>query len=593
MKKRLFFVLFALANILACNRSAVSSDSPVDDAPRYATITAGFANESSKVGLVDEGYGDLQWIRGDELSVFDRNSLITPGGLKFSTETTGPVAEFVSSVEYQLSPDIFALYPFQEDACFAGDDSPLHFSVPTEQQDSVVEASKYFPMILAAASKDVKSLSFHSVTSGIRFSLSRNDVCRVVFKGNSGEILSGAACVSFKNYCPARVSGLADGGAKTVELISDEPLKADTYYYISLIPCAFNHGFTFEFYSASGALLATTGTDSYKNISAGVIGTIKYADKQDSMNRISDGTDISAAGLSNCYLLSAPGSYKFPLYEGNDSNSPVNGAVSAEVLWSGTSAFDFSKDKIVTSVNIGDGYVYFRTPAVQQSGNAVIAVRDEDDVILWSWHLWSAPDYNPEKGVDIINGITLMNRNLGSFAVSGSGVEVPGLMYQWGRKDPFPGYVGAASLPEVFGASECDPSSSLGFSIANPTVFIKSDKGWFDGEKDFWTSGKKSRYDPCPAGWRVPDAGTFSGDYYFNTTLNCVGLREDSSDPYVLFPIGGIISADNGKVKSYHNEAAYWTSEVQAMYMNQENRSVDFGCDLVSSTGASVRCIKE
>ena len=79
------------------------------------------------------------------------------------------------------------------------------------------------------------------------------------------------------------------------------------------------------------------------------------------------------------------------------------------------------------------------------SGNALIAAYSEANEILWSWHIWVTPYAHiiNDNRVDVLvgtrqsyNGQEWMDRNLG--ASNTLTPAVPELMYQWGRKDPFP-----------------------------------------------------------------------------------------------------------------------------------------------------------
>jgi hypothetical protein len=43
---------------------------------------------------------------------------------------------------------------------------------------------------------------------------------------------------------------------------------------------------------------------------------------------------------------------------------------------------------VIAAVGVEDGYITFSTPETLKPGNALIAAKDADDVILWSWHIW-------------------------------------------------------------------------------------------------------------------------------------------------------------------------------------------------------------
>ena len=175
--------------------------------------------------------------------------------------------------------------------------------------------------------------------------------------------------------------------------------------------------------------------------------------------------------------------------------------------------------------------------------NAVVAVVDGSDNILWSWHLWFSKEANnPLKDTSTYsNGVTFMNRNLGAFANSNGSTDQKlilgsyGLYYQWGRKDPFlrPFYYNCANNEEEMaytGASnaietefaECSAETgTVEYTIAHPMTFITNaasvDAENGDGIGDWmyspnsslWSDTTKSAYDPCPYGWRVASGSDF------------------------------------------------------------------------------------
>ena len=223
---------------------------------------------------------------------------------------------------------------------------------------------------------------------------------------------------------------------------------------------------------------------------------------------------------ANCYIVSQAGAYSFKTVKGNSSES-VGNVASAEVLWEsfGTDVTPNVGD-LVNNVTYRDGKITFT--ATDKKGNAVIAAKDASGEILWSWHIWLTDQ--PNGQIYYNNAGTMMDRNLGAISVTPSDVGALGLMYQWGRKDPF---LGSSSFRDnVFakstitwpaGVSSNSTNGKIDYAIAHPTTFIA--RGHYNGDWLYtgtsstdntrWTNSKeeKSIYDPCPAGWRVPDGG--------------------------------------------------------------------------------------
>ena len=241
---------------------------------------------------------------------------------------------------------------------------------------------------------------------------------------------------------------------------------------------------------------------------------------------------------SNCHLVS-PGSFiKFASVKGN-STEKVS-AEKVELLWQDAaglvdSTFTITKDEIYVNL------------AKELQGNAVVAAKDAEGTILWSWHIWvSAEDptanlmpytYTPAEGES--QSFQFMDRNLGALSAELGTAAVNGCFYQWGRKDPFPGptYEGTIkpiynSKGEVIAVESASPevTDNLENSIQNPLTrycFTSSNNcnyswitnNWsglgFDAVKDLWggVSNAKTMYDPCPAGYRIPKAVGF---YFWN-----------------------------------------------------------------------------
>ena len=220
-------------------------------------------------------------------------------------------------------------------------------------------------------------------------------------------------------------------------------------------------------------------------------------------------TDLSAEGTANCYLVKGAGNYKFKAVQGNLEDATVGNVKKTEVLWEsfGTDVMPNVGD-LIASVGYQNGYVYFSTADEFKNGNASIAVRNSKDVILWSWHIWCAE----EGWTDQIypnNAGTMMDRNLGATSATPGDVGAFGLLYQWGRKDPFMGSITSSSnVCAVSTGSWNTVSGSVNMTFAeeNPMTFAK---GWAGGGMFGWQTSDsvKGVYDPCPVGYRVPDGG--------------------------------------------------------------------------------------
>ena len=322
-------------------------------------------------------------------------------------------------------------------------------------------------------------------------------------------------------------------------------------------------------------------------------------------------TDLSAEGTANCYLIEAAGNYKFKAVMGNSDYS-VGNVKKTEVLWEtfGTDVMPNVGD-LIAETGYQNGYVYFTTADEFKNGNASIAVRNSKNVILWSWHIWCSK----EGWIDHVypnNAGIMMDRNLGATSATPGDIGAFGLLYQWGRKDPFMG--SCAKSGTTFAASTgswnvASDSGKLDYADKNPMTFIKTN--WYNSENlhngsvPGWHTSEyaKGLYDPCPVGYRVPDCenngfwktaiGTHSSSSVFKsldkTDAGCRWTLADG-ETIAWYPAVGY-RVDNSETSLMYvgTQVSYWSASYA--------KSVSIRMGSVSGNSAGygmpVRCIKE
>ena len=326
-------------------------------------------------------------------------------------------------------------------------------------------------------------------------------------------------------------------------------------------------------------------------------------------------TDLSAAGTANCYLVQAAGNYKFKAVKGN-SDDTVGNVKSVKVLWEsfGTDVAPNIGD-LVTKVGYKNGYVYFSTPEVFGNGNASIAVRNSKDVILWSWHIWCSEEgWNDHVYAN--NAGTMMDRNLGATSATPGDIGAFGLLYQWGRKDPFMGACATSgtTLAASTGSwNTVSSPSSMDYAEENPTTFIKSNwkggsvpgNGWHTSES------VKGLHDPCPVGYRVPDGGDtgFWATVLGTSSSTSTGTKWDSTNigrhwtladgtTAAWYPAVGNRKSDSGELYYVGSNGYYWSASPNpsidiAYNMRFYSGSVYPADHSNRAYGYSVRCVKE
>ena len=255
-----------------------------------------------------------------------------------------------------------------------------------------------------------------------------------------------------------------------------------------------------------------------------------------------DLTKATNGETANCWIISEGGAtYSFPTVKGNSSES-VGAVASAKVVWESYGTTEtINVGDLVSEAVYEDGKIKVTTTG--RNGNAVVAACDASGKILWSWHLWITDDTIQEHTYANGAGVA-MDRNLGALSATPGDVGALGLLYQWGRKDPFlaSASISANTEPAVAGtAISNNTCNTLELTIANPTYideYYAADDSWGD---------TKTIYDPCPVGWKVPgknfwtNAGfeeTYENEYW-NSTNKGMLLPASISGAESWYPAAG------------------------------------------------------
>ena len=313
---------------------------------------------------------------------------------------------------------------------------------------------------------------------------------------------------------------------------------------------------------------------------------------------------------ANCYVVSAPGYYCFPLVYGNaikngttntsaytsnktgsnilktfinHTGDPITSSYiknnncqpsKAELVWQDAPG-------LVTDIkyeDTGNGRIAFKVDKnTIRQGNAVIAIKDANGTVLWSWHIW-VTDENIGQTIEVTNHqgkkYKLMSVNLGwcegrtetyaermKYWIRFQSIDPDGIMhqrrliiqpsasittggnhpyYQWGRKDPFPPSNGLANTNKIWydkdgnAHTESPQTENLSTGIAciknyilKPDVMHSQYSGdntyanLWSADNNVYTANDenviKTIYDPSPVGFKLPPSNAFTG---FTTTGN-------------------------------------------------------------------------
>ena len=323
----------------------------------------------------------------------------------------------------------------------------------------------------------------------------------------------------------------------------------------------FEAGYTIKFKKGEGyvSILKTHDEETVAHGTVMDMGDINGAIEEYTDPFSADVKDLDTEGTANCYIITAPGSYKFKAVYGNEPNSYIMDVEEAVVLWeTWNDDQEVEAGSVIVSADYAEDYMIIKTPDTLRPGNAVVAALDAEGTILWSWHLWVPQTPVATSDFGGIMGKPLMDRNLGALVATEAGAAPVdplsyGMVYQWGRKDPF----------------------------------------------------TNTLYDPCPVGYRVPPRDT--GLPFWSADLSSqTGWAIDGTngwlmigDPVSVFPIAGYRDDYSvGGMAKVGARTLYWTSRGNGAKAYGADLRFDKGTYLGNGSApkarlGSVRCVVE
>lgn len=375
------------------------------------------------------------------------------------------------------------------------------------------------------------------------------------------------------------------------------------------------------------------------------------------------GYDTSSRTTANTYVVRNPGHYVIPLIYGNSiKNNQINdraytnngsqysadfvnylgnqivspyietdtgvNASTAELVW------QTSKD-MITNVSILQGadcnYLRFAVNNIPSvNGDAVLAIKDENGNIMWSWMIWAVSEDIETATIVNNTGVEyiMMTVGLGAiFDLNKTKYVVP--HFQWGRKDPMcpPNLYNSNSdmvLYDINGnvyngfgifgtGNDSSNEKTVKNSIRYPNLFFtqydSSTCNWnnLDWSVNFWNANMtesssiaddqdiaiKTIYDPCPRGFMIP-SGRFATGFTStgnNTSIaeefNIIGswnngwtFKKTSNDIDGLYlPAAGHRDTSSGSLSSVGSYGNWWSyapySQAYSRYLYFSRRRVN------------------
>jgi len=656
MKKTLFIsMLFAAALAFSCAKEinpAAPNTSEETVAQEFTATREALISNDTKAAFSDKS---LLWAVGDSIIVSDGTTSskfiakeVNEGVATFSLKT-GETPLATSGVTYKA---YYPCYLAPVEGVIYYPQTIIALNGPTPEGKAANYSPNIYPGIPMYCESQTSSLAFKNLSALLKITVTTpsDDAISEIIARTNGAALSGEATIVNGKL----VINSGEEGRASIKNTNAKYTSAVSEYYLP-VPEGEYDNFSFFVHSNVNSLgyrwqERKLKTGKTLTVQRGVM----YSYTFDADDLHYEPTEDNKT--ANCYTVIKPSTgslkYRFLATRGNETEV-IEGIDHADVLWK-AQAYNSSdmKNKVITNVSYKDGYIMFNL--MNNQGNAVIAAYDSSNNIIWSWHIWCLDAANPLKNVTI-NGVTFLDRNIGALynniygSSTKSSLLTSGYIYQWGRKDPFPGrgqeenpYVAIKIFDKdgnytdmnqlhtdnrAFGPTTIAGPETIANSIKNPHKYIINESGkWTDESEATWAGDSKTLYDPCPYGYRVAAYSDFSNwnstnismvVTTFATSKQCVaGVNYTDGTNTAFLPVTGQMQYNTGKLAGAYVGSTstvsskaeanlrIWTRDSDQRYMQAnpvkaanktfEETSLSVTTGTVNKPyGFAVRCVKE
>lgn len=537
MKHIALYTAAAAAAILsAASCKMADVDKILPDGGNSFTLKIRYSAPETKTGLI--GLVPY-WKAGDELWISDGTKSVKA---TVPVEAEGNINADVTVTGLDSTKVIYAVYPYDESTQVT--DGAVSIDIKAGQDGSFAGGHR----LVGKRDAGQEYMYMHNASAIIKFTTAKDNLAAMQLSNPDGGI-SGRFLMD------------PSTGLKSADVTAGNAIQLDIdgqagEYYVSLMGTTLPAGTRISFLTKDGCLgaIVTSAANELKNGYLYDLGTI------DDMLVIdaNPASDLSASESANCYITRKAGSYRFKTVKGN-GNESVGDAVSASTVWETVNTVNApSAHTIIADVVYYNGNIYFSIPQNPVDGNALLAARDKDGNILWSWHIWNLKNglQDQSYGTSYSNA-TMMDRNLGALSATAGDALAMGFLYQYGRKDPVIGSAKAEAGAEMkvcgtgFKAVSRDAvTGTMEYAVANPTTMICSTTdSWLNEYTTAgWSSANKTIDDPCPAGYTIASGMAYEGFTRSNLKWDATNLGRSRtiSNKVVWFPASGCRTAADG-----------------------------------------------
>ena len=234
--KKIAYILSVALVAAACSKTENLVNNNEPPKPTSEVVFSAVFGDAPVVKSELSGTSVL-WKEGDEISIIWNGGKTTA-----QADAAGAQANFPATVSQ--ASEYFAVYPSA--ASVDLNEGTLTVGIPAEQNGAFEDAN------IAIARTADRTLVFKNLCALGKFTLSRNDIAKVEFKGNGNQSLAGDATLSLDNNGIPSVVSIASP-AETIVLTpaTGEAFAAGSYYFAT-IPSTLEQGVSFTLTTVSG-----------------------------------------------------------------------------------------------------------------------------------------------------------------------------------------------------------------------------------------------------------------------------------------------------------------------------------------------------
>lgn len=311
-------------------------------------------------------------------------------------------------------------------------------------------------------------------------------------------------------------------------------------------------------------------------------------------NLSSSSGSAAVENTANTYVINAPGIYSFPLVYGNaikngadntqayvpgthnskalkNFTNHLNNAITSPYIYDNTGCTPVDavliwEDELnlIRDVALSDDgkTISFRVPHnTIREGNALVAVRDANKSVMWSWQIW-VTDYTPSTGVNTITvsgkSYSLASENLG-YVVGGDRFSFPECSVKVRfTQSGLPEGVEALSKTVTItqsGIEQSTPAYNTYYQWGRKDPMMSGDKEFFDA------SHKKIESHPIAAAYDLASTNNLMQEYILHPDTFYLGEHDndESSASYTPYPYNNFW---NGAYSSTNIKTVYDPSPI-------------------------------